>query len=156
MFARVTSLLRSTALALAAAAPLVVGGCAGDDSSGDATASTGSATATSAATDGEADQKLALCESRCGVEPPAEVCGAVPSGCVDECVALGSAACISCRFGEGQGWQGMMPCGFTPCAFTDKASYDACAASCDVEGASCDFVLGGGVEADCADVCAGG
>ncbi|MEZ4383645.1 MAG: hypothetical protein R3A79_20100 [Nannocystaceae bacterium] len=143
----VASLLRPAVLSLL----VLAAGCAGDDSAGD-TESTGAPSSESAGAD--EDQRLVYCESRCGEAPPAEVCGFAPAGCIDSCVELGTTPCVACRFDQDLGWRGSMPCGFSPCAFADASSYEACAASCDAEGASCEFLLGGAPPAECADLCA--
>jgi len=140
-------------LALALGLALLPGaGCADDDSGSGSEGETSASSATSTA--GEEAASKDLCEGLCAEPAPATICGDAPSDCVETCAALGSAACLTCRIDQADlGWTGMMTCGFTPCSFSDVAGYDACAASCDPETATCEFSLGGEVTDACADAC---
>ena len=83
------------------------------------------------------------------------MCGATPSGCVQSCAEQGDGGCLKCQVEAGAvGWSGMMDCGFTPCSFTDQQGFEACAASCDADSASCEFVLESDAAEACAPVCA--
>ena len=127
--------------------------CSGDDSSGsesDTTASSGTSTA------GDEAEVAAICEALCAEPAPATPCGDAPGECISACSALGTSACLTCRKDESDlGWAGMMACGFTPCSFTDAEGYDACAANCDPESATCEFLLGDEVAEACAEACSG-
>lgn len=142
----------SLSVALTAALALLPGtGCTGDDTT---SASGESGASSSTSTTGEEAAKAELCAELCGKPAPATVCGEPPSGCVDACAALGSAACLTCRVDQlDLGWAGMMTCGFTPCSFSDAAGYDACAANCDPETATCELVLDDEVTEACAEAC---
>ncbi len=127
--------------------------CSGDDSGG---SESDSSPTSGTSTTGDEGKIAALCEALCAEPAPATVCGDAPAECVSACSALGSSACLTCRRGESDlGWAGTMACGFTPCSFTDGDGYDACAANCDPESATCEFLLGSDVPDTCADACAG-
>ncbi len=136
---------------LALACTCLVAACTGESGGTDSTDSASSQSSSSSGT-GDGAERTALCETLCGETAPTEICGEAPSDCVMTCTELGSASCIECRL-DTLGWQGSMACGFTPCSFTDVAGYDACAANCDSNSTTCDFVLNAAIDPKCTEVC---